>query len=56
MSAVWMSPVSVNSYGGYHGFWPLDLYAINPSFGSPAELQHTLQTLEEQGAGPAGRR
>ncbi|PRW60649.1 alpha-amylase [Chlorella sorokiniana] len=49
MDAIWLSPVSVQSYGGYHGYWPLDMFNINPSFGTPMELQRVLQTLEDEG-------
>ena len=30
-------------------YWPTDLYDVNPSFGTPGDLQHVLQQLADQG-------
>ncbi|EFN56269.1 hypothetical protein CHLNCDRAFT_30901, partial [Chlorella variabilis] len=49
LNAIWSSPIAVQPYGGYHGYWPTDLYDVNPSFGTPGDLQHVLQQLADQG-------
>ncbi|WIA30033.1 hypothetical protein OEZ86_000128 [Tetradesmus obliquus] len=46
--AVWISPVMLqggDAFGtaGYHGYWPADLYSINPAFGSEQQLQALMQ-------------
>jgi alpha-amylase len=37
--AIWISPVIVNTPGGYHGYWAADLYSINPNFGTADDLR-----------------
>jgi alpha-amylase len=34
----WISPIPVNTPGGYHGYWALDLEKVNPFFGSEQDL------------------
>ncbi|KAL4458945.1 hypothetical protein ABPG75_013810 [Micractinium tetrahymenae] len=49
LNAIWSSPVSLNSYGGYHGYWPTDLTGLNTYFGSQEDLADLLHTLAERG-------
>lgn len=37
-NAIWISPVVVNTEGGYHGYWAKDFFKINPHFGTADEL------------------
>lgn len=43
----------VDAFGtaGYHGYWPSDLYKVNPAFGSQEQLLDVVQTYQhsEQG-------
>ena len=43
---------SLQSYGGYHGYWPVNLYDVNRGFGSADDLQRVLQELSNAGEGP----
>lgn len=47
--SVWMTPFVSNTLNGYHGYWPLDLYSVNPAFGTEQDLQNLLQKLSDQG-------
>ncbi|KAK9845225.1 hypothetical protein WJX81_000502 [Elliptochloris bilobata] len=47
--AVWISPTVVNAPGGYHGYWPVDLYSTNSNFGTMKDLQRLLGTAYSQG-------
>ncbi len=33
----------------YHGYWPTDMYRVNPHFGTADELQDVLRMLAHQG-------
>lgn len=55
-TAVWISPVVKNVEGifenageAYHGFWAEDLYAINPHFGTEADLKELADSLHARG-------
>ncbi|PSC67576.1 hypothetical protein C2E20_8791, partial [Micractinium conductrix] len=52
LNAIWSSPVTAQSYGGYHGYWPVNLYDVNHGFGSADDLQRVLQELSNAGEGP----
>ncbi|PWY91121.1 alpha-amylase AmyA [Aspergillus heteromorphus CBS 117.55] len=53
--AVMISPIVKNiegrvSYGeAYHGYWPQDLYALNPRFGTQQDLLDLSQALHDRG-------
>jgi len=47
--AIWISPVVVNTPGGYHGYWAQDLYNINPNFGSAADLKNLVNACHSKG-------
>ncbi|KAL4459197.1 hypothetical protein ABPG75_014062 [Micractinium tetrahymenae] len=49
LNALWTSPISANSFGGYHGYWPTNFFSTNPYFGSEEDLRTTLQELSDQG-------
>lgn len=53
-TAVWISPVVKNigntPYGNpYHGYWAQDIYALNPAFGTAAELKALSAALHARG-------
>ena len=37
-----------NSPGGYHGYWPIDLYRLNPHFGLEQDFSRLLTKLREE--------
>ncbi|KAL6744744.1 glycoside hydrolase superfamily [Haematococcus lacustris] len=54
--AVWFSPISEQTIGptwqypdGYHGYWPRNLWAVNPAFGSAADLEEMIDALHAAG-------
>lgn len=48
--AVWISPIPVNTPGGYHGYWQSEMYQVNPYFGSAADLLALSQALHDRGS------
>ena len=46
--AIWISPVTANTPGGYHGYWTSNLYEINENFGTPEELKELIEACHEQ--------
>lgn len=55
-TAIWISPIIKNVEGNYadageayHGFWAEDLYAINPHFGTEADLKELADSLHARG-------
>lgn len=47
--AIWISPVVVNTPGGYHGYWAKDLFNINPNFGTPQDLKDLVEACHARG-------
>ncbi|KAJ5623592.1 hypothetical protein N7490_012197 [Penicillium lividum] len=53
--AVWISPVQSQEstrtadLSAYHGYWPSDLYSINPHFGTSDDLQTLSAALHARG-------
>ncbi|WIA20821.1 hypothetical protein OEZ85_005176 [Tetradesmus obliquus] len=52
--AVWISPVSKqgsDAFGaaGYHGYWPADMYSLDPAFGSQQQLQALVHKCHNSG-------
>eukprot|EP00928_Gymnodinium_smaydae_P052403 TRINITY_DN3625_c0_g1_i2.p1 TRINITY_DN3625_c0_g1~~TRINITY_DN3625_c0_g1_i2.p1 ORF type:complete len:886 (-),score=199.06 TRINITY_DN3625_c0_g1_i2:377-3034(-) len=43
-----MSPVVENMPGGYHGYWPTDLNAINAHFGSEQDLKELVLSMHQR--------
>ncbi|MCX5797800.1 MAG: alpha-amylase family glycosyl hydrolase [Elusimicrobia bacterium] len=49
VTALWLSPVYQNQRDGYHGYWPVDFYAVDPRFGTLAELQELVRECHGRG-------
>jgi len=47
--AIWISPIVVNTPGGYHGYWAQDINNINPSFGSQQDLTDLISACHSRG-------
>ena len=47
--AIWISPVVENTQGGYHGYWAKNLSALNPNFGSEADLKSLVSAAHRKG-------
>ncbi|KAJ3413542.1 Alpha-amylase A type-1/2 [Chytridiales sp. JEL 0842] len=47
--AVWISPIVMNTPKGYHGYWALDFYQLNPQFGTAEDLLDLITTAHSMG-------
>ena len=47
--AIWVSPIILNTPGGYHGYWAQDFYAINPNFGTEQQFINLVSALHQRG-------
>ena len=47
-NAIWISPVVINTPGGYHGYWAQDIYGVNPHFGTPEDLKTLVKRCHEK--------
>src|SRR5207237_9108186 len=48
MTAIWITPVALQMKGGYHGYWTLDPYKIDPHLGDMAKLQELVRKAHEK--------
>ena len=46
--AIWVSPIILNTPGGYHGYWAQDFYQINPYFGSEQDFINLVNALHSR--------
>jgi len=46
--AIWISPLPVNSPGGYHGYWAEDMSKLNPHFGTEDDLLKLVQACHSR--------
>jgi alpha-amylase len=49
MTAIWITPVAQQIKGGYHGYWTLDPYTVDPHLGDMAKLQELVRKAHEKG-------
>ncbi|KAI8107086.1 hypothetical protein M9434_001731 [Picochlorum sp. BPE23] len=49
MRSVWITPQFTNTPEGYHGYWPLNLFQVNPNFGMHQDMQDLLDSLKSGG-------
>ncbi|KIY43823.1 glycoside hydrolase family 13 protein [Fistulina hepatica ATCC 64428] len=53
-TAIWISPVIEQIYGdtwegeAYHGYWPKNLYVLDPNFGTADDLTNLVTALHER--------
>lgn len=47
--ALWISPVVTNLPCGYHGYWTMDLWSIEPRFGGEAGLTELMEAAHARG-------
>jgi len=47
-TAVWISPIVLNTPNGYHGYWAQNWYEVNPNFGSSADLQNFIDECHKR--------
>ena len=49
MTAIWITPVTEQTPGGYHGYWTLDFYKVDPHLGDLAKLQELVTKAHAMG-------
>ncbi|MBI5209036.1 MAG: alpha-amylase [Elusimicrobia bacterium] len=49
VTALWISPVYKNQADGFHGYWPVDFYAVDPRFGTMEELKELVKEAHGRG-------
>jgi alpha-amylase len=42
MTAIWITPVTEQTRGGYHGYWTNDIYRVDPHLGDLAKLRELV--------------
>lgn len=47
--AIWISPIVLNTPGGYHGYWALDFYKLNSQFGSEQDFINLVNAMHTRG-------
>jgi len=48
VNAIWISPIPVNTPNGYHGYWAMDITAVNPHFGSEDDLKQLISECHKR--------
>ncbi|MGA2543484.1 MAG: alpha-amylase family glycosyl hydrolase [Verrucomicrobiota bacterium] len=48
-TAIWISPIVLNTEGQYHGYSAWNFYQVAPHWGSLSNLQHMVQTAHARG-------
>jgi alpha-amylase len=47
-TAIWITPVVKNEYGGYHGYWTNDFYSVDPHLGEMAILKKLVSEAHKR--------
>ena len=42
MTAIWITPITEQTPGGYHGYWTLDFYRVDPHLGDMGKLKELV--------------
>ncbi|WP_427338367.1 alpha-amylase family glycosyl hydrolase [Caloranaerobacter sp. DY30410] len=48
VTAIWITPVFKNEYGGYHGYWITDFYKVDPHLGTLSDLKELVQEAHKR--------
>ncbi|MBI5884259.1 MAG: alpha-glucosidase C-terminal domain-containing protein [Elusimicrobia bacterium] len=49
VTALWVSPVFKNQGDGFHGYWPVDFFSVDPRFGAMEDLQGLVRDCHDRG-------
>lgn len=49
MTAVWITPITAQTRGGYHGYWTEDFYKVDPHLGDLATLKELVSRAHTLG-------
>jgi alpha-amylase len=47
-TAIWITPVTDNSSGGYHGYWAIDFYKVDEHLGDMNKLKELIQKAHDK--------
>lgn len=47
-TAVWISPIVLNTPNGYHGYWAQNFYEVNPYFGTEDDLKNFIAECHDR--------
>ena len=47
-NAIWISPIPLQTDGGYHGYWQKDISQINPHFGTSDDLKALVKACHKR--------
>ena len=47
-NAIWISPIPLQTDGGFHGYWQQDITKINPKFGNSSDLVRLVQECHKR--------
>ena len=47
-NAIWISPIPLQTDGGYHGYWQQDITKINPNFGTSDDLKNLINACHQR--------
>lgn len=47
-NAIWISPIPLQTDGGYHGYWQQDITQLNPNFGTVQDLKDLVQACHSR--------
>jgi alpha-amylase len=48
-TAIWITPIAENEFGGYHGYWAQDFYKVDPRLGTMEELKELVKSAQGKG-------
>ncbi|XP_070537549.1 uncharacterized protein [Ptychodera flava] len=48
VNAIWISPITENTKLGFHGYWPKNIYEVNPHFGTEQDLKDLIAACHER--------
>ena len=49
MTAIWITPITEQTPGGYHGYWTKDFYRVDPHFGDMDKLKELVTKAHGMG-------
>lgn len=47
-NAIWISPIPLQTDGGYHGYWQQNIFQVNPNFGSSDDLKELVSECHKR--------
>ena len=48
INAIWISPIVLNTEGGYHGYWAKDIFEVETHFGTKQDLKDLVKRCHQR--------